>query len=301
MIKAVIRLLFEPETWQRNHCLRSSSVMIQPRRLRLCLHTEQDTVYGGKNMKKVFASDFDGTLYFYKAAVKLPPRSVEKILEYQAAGNYFGLCTGRQIGGLTPFITGHFTPDFMITSTGSNIVDRNLNGIRRLEIDRSVIDSIVRLIRPRGNRISIDIDGVINVFEKMDYPGDYNVISGMDDAPQGMVHGVGIHCETLDEAAALTAELNEKFGASLNAFQNVIEVDIAPKGCSKGAGVQAVRDYFGDCKVYGIGDSLNDLPLLLASDVSYTFPYAPAEVREKVTKIVPTIVEALEDSMQDPL
>ena len=189
----------------------------------------------------------------------------------------------------------------MSTSTGSNIVDRNLNGIRRLEIDRSVIDSIVRLIRPRGNRISIDIDGVINVFEKMDYPGDYNVISGMDDAPQGMVHGVGIHCETLDEAAALTAELNEKFGASLNAFQNVIEVDIAPKGCSKGAGVQAVRDYFGDCKVYGIGDSLNDLPLLLASDVSYTFPYAPAELQEKVTKIVPTIVEALEDSMQDPL
>lgn len=78
-------------------------------------------------------------------------------------------------------------------------------------------------------------------------------------------------------------------------------MDIAPKGCSKGAGVQAVRDYFGDCKVYGIGDSLNDLPLLLASDVSYTFPYAPAELQEKVTKIVPTIVEALEDSMQDPL
>ena len=32
-------------------------------------------------MKKVFASDFDGTLYFYKAEVKLPPESVEKIKE----------------------------------------------------------------------------------------------------------------------------------------------------------------------------------------------------------------------------
>ena len=27
--------------------------------------------------KKVFASDFDGTLYFYKAEVKLPPENVE--------------------------------------------------------------------------------------------------------------------------------------------------------------------------------------------------------------------------------
>ena len=42
-------------------------------------------------MKKVFASDFDGTLYFYKAEVKLPPESVAKIKEYQAKGNYFGL------------------------------------------------------------------------------------------------------------------------------------------------------------------------------------------------------------------
>ena len=43
--------------------------------------------------KKVFASDFDGTLYFYKAEVKLPPENVEKIREYQAAGHLFGLCT----------------------------------------------------------------------------------------------------------------------------------------------------------------------------------------------------------------
>ena len=250
-------------------------------------------------MKKVFASDFDGTLYFYKAEVKLPPESVEKIKEYQAAGNYFGLCTGRQVGGLTPFITGHFVPDFMITSTGSNIVDRDMRGIRKLFIDRDVIDKIVKDVKPRGNRISIDIDGVINVFEEMDYPGEYNVITGMDDAPEGLVHGVGIHCETLEEAAALTKEINDKYGEYLNAFQNVIEVDIAPKGTSKGEAVSVIRDYYGDCKVYGIGDSLNDLPLLEAADVSYTFPYAPPEVQAKVTKVVENICEALEDSMQD--
>lgn len=250
-------------------------------------------------MKKVFASDFDGTLYFYKAEVKLPPESVEKIKEYQAAGNYFGLCTGRQVGGLTPFITGQFVPDFMITSTGSNIVDRDMKGIRKLFVDRDVIDRIVKDVKPRGNRISIDIDGVINVFEEMDYPGEYNVITGMDDAPKGLVHGVGIHCETLEEAAALTKEINDKYGEYLNAFQNVIEVDIAPKGTSKGEAVSVIRDYYGDCKIYGIGDSLNDLPLLEASDVSYTFPYAPAEVQAKVTKVVKNICEALEDSMQD--
>ena len=53
-------------------------------------------------MKKVFASDFDGTLYFYKAEDerKLPKENVAKIKEYQAAGNLFGLCTGRQVGNM---------------------------------------------------------------------------------------------------------------------------------------------------------------------------------------------------------
>ena len=83
----------------------------------------------------------------------------------------------------------------------------------------------------------------------------------------------------------------------------LIEIDIAPKGCSKGEGVQFLREYmrheYGEIRLYGIGDSMNDLPLIEASDVSYTFPYAPKELQDRVTRVVPTIVEALEDSMRD--
>ena len=67
--------------------------------------------------------------------------------------------------------------------------------------------------------------------------------------------------------------------------------------------VEKIREYmretYGDIKLYGIGDSINDLPLLEASDVSYTFHYAPKVVQDKATKVVDTIVDALEDSMQD--
>ncbi len=228
-------------------------------------------------MKKVFASDFDGTLYFYKAEDpdKLPMESVEKIREYQEAGHLFGLCTGRQVGGLTPFITGFVEPDFFITSSGANIVDRHYD----------------------------EIHGDICVFEEMDYPGKYYVVSGPEDLPEGLIHQVSVHTESLEDAAANAAYINERFGDSIHAFQNVIEIDIAPKGCSKGKGVEALRDYYreayGEVRLYGIGDSLNDLPLIEAADVSYTFPYAPEEVQKKVTKVVKNIVEALEDSMAD--
>ena len=255
---------------------------------------------------KVFASDFDGTLYFYNGATeaeRLPPASVEMIRRYQAAGNLFGLCTGRQVGGLTPFIGGIIEPDFYITSSGANIVDRNLQPILKRGVDRAVADALIREYNPRGYRMTLDIEGDICVFAKMDYPGFYYVISGVDDAPEGSIHQVSIHTESLDDAAAIAASVNERFGDAVQAFQTVVEVDIAPRGCSKGKGVEYLRKYmkqhWGEVRLYGIGDSMNDLPLLDASDVSYTFPYAPEIVQKRATKVVPTIVDALLDSMND--
>ena len=254
-------------------------------------------------MKKVFASDFDGTLYFYKADVKLPPESVEKIKEYQAAGNLFGLCTGRQVGGLTPFIGGIIEPDFYITSSGANIVDRNFKEIRKRGVDRKIADALIQTYNTPEFRMTLDIEGDICVFSEMDYPGKYYVITGLGDAPEGLIHQVSIHTEALETAAAVVKAVNEKYGEYVTAYQNVVEVDIAPKGCSKGLGVEALREYmketYGDIKLYGIGDSYNDLPLLEASDVSYTFPYAPEEVQKSCTKVVENIVEALDDSMSD--
>ena len=253
--------------------------------------------------QKVFASDFDGTLYFYKAEVKLPPENVEKIREYQEAGHLFGLCTGRQVGGLTPFITGLVEPDFYITSSGANVVDRHFAPIYKRGVPREVADAIVRELNPKGYRLTLDVEGDICVFAKMDYPGKYYVISGVDDAPKGLIHQVSVHTESLEDAARLSASLNERYGDAIEAFQNVIEIDIAPRGCSKGKGVHLLREHmreaYGDCKLYGIGDSVNDLPLIEAADVSYTFPYAPEALQKKATKVVETIVDALEDSMKD--
>ena len=255
-------------------------------------------------MKKVFASDFDGTMYFYKAPDpdKLPAANVEWIRRYQQAGHLFGLCTGRQVGGLTPFITGLVEPDFYITSTGANIIGGDHTPIYRRGVDRAVADAIVKEMNPRGYRLTLDIEGDICVFAKMDYPGFYYVISGVEDAPKGLIHQVSIHTESPEEAARVSAWVNQRFGDHVNAFQNVQEVDIAPLGCTKGKGVLLLKEYmqkkYGDVILYGIGDSINDLPLLEAADVSYTFPYAPQCVQDKATLVVPTIVEALQHSME---
>ena len=254
-------------------------------------------------MKKVFASDFDGTMYFYKAPDpdKLPAANVEWIRRYQQAGHLFGLCTGRQVGGLTPFITGLVAPDFYITSTGANIIGGDHTPIYRRGVDRAVADAIVKEMNPRGYRLTLDVEGNICVFAKMDYPGFYYVISGVEDAPKGLIHQVSIHTESPEEAARVSAWVNQRFGDHVNAFQNVQEVDIAPLGCTKGKGVLLLKEYmqkkYGEITLYGIGDSVNDLPLLEASDISYTFPYAPDFVQARASRVVPTIVDALMENI----
>ena len=261
--------------------------------------------YKESDMKKVFASDFDGTLYFYKAPDpdKLPPANAAKVKEYQNAGHLFGLCTGRQVGGLLPFISGIIEPDFFITSSGSNIVDRNLRKIYQRGVDPKIAEELVRELRPKGFRLTLDVGGDICVFSEMDYPGRYYVINDIHDRPAGLIHQVSVHTEDLKDAERYARMINEKYGDSVEAFQNVIEIDIAPKGCSKGKGVEKLREYLeseiGPYRLYGIGDSINDLPLLRASDVSYTFPYAPKIVQEQADYVIDTIVDALDHSMKE--
>ena len=56
------------------------------------------------------------------------------------------------------------------------------------------------------------MEGDICVFAPMDYPGKYYVITGVDDAPQGLIHQVSVHTESLEDAARLSASINERYG-----------------------------------------------------------------------------------------
>lgn len=256
-------------------------------------------------MKKVFASDFDGTLFFRDAqeGQKLPLKSVEKIKEYQANGHLFGICTGRSIAGLVPAITGILKPDFYITSSGANILNGDLQEIQKQGMSKEIADSLVKEFRPHGYRIILQIEGAICSFSKLDFMKTYYLISSIEEAPKGLIHQLSVRAENFEEAASFVANVNERIGNKVQAFQNVMDVDIVPKGCSKGIGVNIIREYFqkqyGEVKLYGIGDSVNDLPLVEAADVSYSFPYAPEVVQQKVDNVVETVVEALNDSMKD--
>ena len=98
-----------------------------------------------------------------------------------------------------------------------------------------------------------------------------------------------------ENAAAEAARLiEEEYGDKVSAFQNLVNVDIVAAGCSKGTGAARVRELFPIGRMGGIGDSYNDLPLIEAADVGFTFPTAPEPLRDASDHIVLSVSQAIE-------
>lgn len=256
------------------------------------------------SLLKVFASDFDGTLYFQSidSPGHFSQGAEEAVRAYQASGYLFGLCTGRPIDGLLPFL-GSIKPDFFISSTGAYITDGELFPIVNVPIPAAVADRLVKEYLPAGNRMLLQVEGGACVFEKRSFPMKLQVISSAYEVGERSINQVSIHGDSFEEASDIRRHVLDVYGDVLDAFQNRNDIDIVPRGCSKGKGIAVIREHFSrihgkDTCVYGIGDSLNDLPLLEASDVSYTFPYAPLELQNKAAKVVDLLADALMDSQR---
>ena len=250
--------------------------------------------------RKLFISDFDGTMFFGKAEIPLPPENAERIHAFQQTGGLFVLCTGRQLDRLTPQIEGKVEPDFYITSTGACIVDRERKLVFHCGIPRGTAKALMRELRDTGRRLMLDVDGRLYGFVPRSFQN-YQQISDVDEVPEGTIRQISLSAKTMEEAVAICADINARRGGIVEAFPNTAWIDIVPRGCSKGTAARFLRDRLrealGDCTLYGIGDGLNDLPLIEAADVSYTFPYAPEVVQKSATKVVENFCLALDDCL----
>ena len=95
---------------------------------------------------------------------------------------------------------------------------------------------------------------------------------------------------------SILANANEQAilqGLKFAARGQVTSIDIVNHDCSKGKGVLILREALNIKRIAGIGDSMNDLPLIEAADISFTFPHAPERLKEAADHIVGTVGEAI--------
>lgn len=256
-------------------------------------------------MTKLFASDFDGTIHFWETDDKylVGPADTAAILEFQEAGGLFGVCTGRPLLGLTKQLDQEpgidFAFDFYIATTGAAIWDRERKLIWNKTVPREVSEELYRLLSPMAQSSDHALicagEDYWNLTNNKMWPIMRSVASF--DEVEGPFYGYAMETNTIEEAQEAAALVNERFAGIVQAFVNLASIDVVPAGCSKGTGLLKAAEYYGATLTAGIGDSYNDLELLKAADVSYTFNSSPAEMHPYASVLVDSAAEAIADFM----
>ena len=251
------------------------------------------------NLKKAFASDFDGTLHFARRAPSIDPAAVTAIRQFQDSGGLFGLCTGRPYRALLPLIDGLIHPDFYITSSGACVLDASGATLSERRISFEAAARVFEFGESAGLPHMLHVGGAYYMLAsdpKLGIP--VSLVRDFSELACLPIHDISFMACDAAEAERITAEINGRFGHGVAAFRNKSAIDVVPAGCSKGVGCGVVRQHFGADTLFGMGDSANDLPLVEAADYSYTFAGAPEALRAAANRIVSTICDALEDATE---
>lgn len=215
-------------------------------------------------IKKLIASDFDGTLYRLGKITKYDIRNIKK---WQADGRYFGIVTGRGSDFTKTISEFDVKPDFLILYNGALIIDKNGNILKESFIDSKTYNEISDFLS--------GFSDVISFGKKTDTEFNRQFYARFN---------------TPERSLEVADVINDRFGDKITAFVNGTHINIAKKGTSKSNGVSFTLSHFGlnedECAV--VGDDFNDLDMIITHD-GWAMLTGRREVRKKANHICTSV------------
>lgn len=242
---------------------------------------------------KAFASDFDGTLFFPKNEKPISLTDTNAIQSFQSKGHIFGLCTGRPLIGTTEYLPDDIKPDFYITNSGASIYNREKELIFEKVFSKELVDALITCGTDYGFVVDFHMDEKFYAFKESDcfITDEIYFLEEIN----GRVHNITYNAGSAEKADEMAKSICQKFEGQITAFRNTQYVDIVPFGCSKGLGIDFIRKYLNIDTFAGIGDSMNDLPMLEKVDTAFTFADAHEKLRQKAAVLVTSVADAIEE------
>ncbi|CEP90088.1 cof family hydrolase [[Clostridium] sordellii] len=264
-------------------------------------------------MKKLLASDVDGTLYVNQ---KIHNKSLDYIKKFREQGNIFLLCTGRNFGGVKHLFEEYdIEVDGFVLCNGAIVLDKELNTIHNTSIDDETIkalfeeakdNSIYNFYFADGENLYI-IDGYNShpIISSVDMTNKMNIIKIKEsdfykNSYCANIVGIDIKDECINKANDKKVDIEKKFSEKVSVYRNLSFIDIVPKNTSKGEGINKVLNKFGvkEDNVFVIGDSWNDLSMFEKYKNSYTFSYSEESLKVHAKNIVDNFYDCIEDAIK---
>lgn len=256
---------------------------------------------------KVLLSDFDGTLVGNNDVFSI--HNKEKMQELIDKGHIMVICTGRN---LQEFLKDQekyqFPFNYLILNNGGYIVDHHYRTLFEKTIPHEAGVNILNYTTAIQDMWSYYGNGKETYAYKngvtYNHAGDGRVLESFDF--NEAYHRAGdfqILCfhqdnQKMDHTQKCFDYVQKHFGHVVEAYFNLHYVDIVPKGCSKGEGMNQLLRMLEDVdEVYAIGDSYNDLSMLTHADFGYTLKSANDDIKNQVKYHVNYVYEVIDDML----
>lgn len=244
---------------------------------------------------KLFAADYDGTLHIDGEVTQA---TLKAIKQFREAGHLFGIATGRSFNSISNQIKEYNIPvDFIIGNNGSVAVNENREFLYHHYMDFKRVDEIIERLPKEGVVFYGVSDGInVGLHDHLDQRRhvDSTFIEIDDVLNKEQAVGMFIKLETSEQAAKLAHELNEAYYGEIRAYNFMNYVDILNYGVTKSNGIkQLIESLNLDVKVFTIGDSFNDIPMIKAFD-GFAICSGDKEVVERASKCFDNVESAIE-------
>lgn len=251
-------------------------------------------------MMKLFVTDLDGTLVEYMDIVDENVNAVKKLKD---SGELLAVATGRSYTGTT-FLKDKYEikADYLILLNGGLIIDKDGKVIQHKEISYNTVKSIIDDIKNDDSVISLETGYNTYVVhgkygKDIEWYGlEYEKLENLKDKNLSLI-SIYYPNSTIEEVQEITNLINEKYSEEVVAYRNTCFIDVVPKGCSKGEGVNYIkeREKIDHKDTYAIGDSYNDISMFKEVENSFTFESSEDGIKKEVRYIVKNVADAIEN------
>lgn len=239
----------------------------------------------------LLSCDLDGTFVFDG---HIRPRDAQAVADWRAQG-YLTTCnSGRSIMAARHILDTeplHF--DYHILYSGAVVADADYNILYKKALPQDTGLEIAQwLLSMEDLHIFATTINSRDAFligpHTKEYTGHISLnphTTTLNDIQDQEIMGIPIHAGLPEEGIeALYEEILQRYGDEVDVYRNLSFIDIAPKGCSKGTGLQWLLEHIKSTgktisETHTLGDSWNDIPMHKISDHSCSFEHSPADVQ----------------------
>jgi len=256
---------------------------------------------------KIAASDYDGTLFRNEEISKA---DVDGVNKWRAAGNKFGVVTGRDYGMLMPQLKHYgIKSDYAVCNNGGLIckVDGTVlwqGNIPVETLSEIAAESCVQnsfhfaFSATDTTYLCHESEGSWIMREAKQWNFQIKKMTEKEIPSLPQIHQFSLGYVTPEESFSASEILNKKYGAIIHAYPNRCSLDITPSNVSKRQGIEKLLELMGwkGAEVFAIGDEVNDLPMIKAFN-GFTVDTARKEIQNQVQKVFSGVGAMLLDNL----